>query len=791
MLVTKSWLESWVRLPANLDDAVERLTLAGLEVGGVETMAAVSPKVVIGEIVSIEPHPRSDKLGICAVNVGRHRNLSIVCGAPNAREGLKTAVALIGAELPGGIKISKTRIRDIVSSGMMCSSAELGLDDDREGIMELDDSVPNGMLLNEHLELPDKVIDIDLTPNRGDCLSVAGVARELSVLFGVPLGGPKLKPVRGAGRARFPVTVKVAEDCPRYAGRVIEGIDVNARTPDWIRERLRKVGLRPISLAVDITNYVMMEIGQPMHAFDLDRLSRGIVVRHSRKGEEIDLLDGSHVAIPAGTLLIADQRGPVALAGIMGGANSAISDGTRNILLEAACFRSGAIASRARQLGMQTDASYRFERGVDPELQVVAIHRATELLLSAAGGRAGPIVDECDRRLLPGKSEITLRRERLRTMLGTTIPDSDVERVLSRLGMKVRDLRTGWRVTAPSRRYDIEGEHDLVEEVARVIGYDNIPAMPPVLAPVEGIHDESRLDATRLKHALVDRDFREIITYSFVDPELQARVEPDRRVIPLKNPIASNMAVMRTSLWPGLLQSVVANYRRQQRRLRLFEAGHVFLVDGGGTRESMRIGGALTGPWRRDDWSESRDVDYFDMKGDVESLLALGGEFDSYTVVTGKHAALHPGQAARVTRSGKTVGYMGRIHPRLQRQLEIERPVYLFELDVDMLIRSRVPGYRQISRFPATTRDLSIVIADEVPEARLRDTIRVAGGKLLVELELFDIYQGKGIPEGHRSLAYSLTFQDSSRNLTDSEIEEATARIVSTVGKKLGGELRA
>ncbi len=790
MKISDSWLKTWVRTAPAATEIAPALTLAGLEVGALENFPALSPLVVVGEIVRVEDHPKAGKLRICDVDIGRSRPLSIVCGAPNARVGLRSAVAMIGAELPGNVKIAKTRIRDVVSSGMLCSSKELGIDDDGEGIMELDGRARKGVTLNEHLGLEDTVYDVELTPNRGDCLSVAGIAREVAVLFGAQLSGPRLKPVKPATRTRFSVNVKVPEDCPRYVGRVIEGVDASARTPDWIRERLRKCGLRPISLAVDVTNYVMLEIGQPLHAFDLDRLSRGIIVRHARKGETLSLLDGSDVEIPAGSLVIADYRGPVALAGIMGGMDSAIGEHTSNVFLEAACFRPGAVAGRARALGMHTDASHRFERGVDPELQATAIHRATELLVAAAGGRPGPLIDESSARDLPRRSDITLRRDRLRDLLGISIPDREVQRILTRLDMGVRLLRKGWRVRPPSRRYDIDGEHDLIEEVARIYGYDRIPGVPPQMEPTHKRPGEAERPLSRFASMLVARDYREVISYSFVDPQLQRQVEPERVAIDLKNPIASNMAQMRTSLWTGLLGTAATNYRRQHRRLRLFEVGHVFTREQGERVESNRIGGLVSGPVSTNAWQGERMVDFFDIKGDVESLLAATGRGDAFSFVAGRHPALHPGQCARVVRQQRTVGHVGMLHPALQQTLELDQPVFLFDLEADALMRSAVPAYEKVSRFPATTRDLSILVEESLPAAKLRDTIATAGGRLLVDLDLFDVYQGRGVDDGWKSLSFTLTLQDSSRNLTDADIEEGMRRILAAVEKKLGGKLR-
>ena len=792
MRVSQNWLQDWVRTDVDADTLADSLSLAGLEVGAVEACTPVSPKVVVGEITGVEAHPKSNKLQICSVDVGRSRPLKIVCGAPNARQGLKSAVALIGADLPGGIKISKARVRDIVSSGMLCSSKELGIDDDGAGIMELDTTARNGTLLNDHLKLDDTVLEIDLTPNRGDCLSVSGVAREVATLHNAAYKIPRMKPVKAESRSRLPIEIKVPEDCPRYVGRVIEGIDLGARTPDWIRERLRRAGHRSISLAVDITNYVMQELGQPMHAFDLDKVNGGIIVRHSGASEEMDLLDGSHVKIPAGTLLITDHSGPVALAGIMGGNDSAISDTTSNILLESACFRAGAIAGRARTMGMHTDASHRFERHVDPELQVTAIQRATQLLIEAAGGTPGPVLDEHYKKALPARKNITLRKSRLELMLGCVIPARQVERIFSRLGMKVRSLSKGWRVSPPSNRPDIQGEHDLIEEIARIYGYDNIPGVDPAATPEQGLRKEEVLPIHRFKSLLVDRDFREVISYSFVEPELQKLIEPGKTGVPLLNPIASNLSVMRTTLLPGLLSSLASNYRRQHRRLRLFESGHVFEGKSGKYREHHRIAAAISGPVSPNSWQgDGRNVDFYDIKGDVESLLQASGCGNKFSFSMDQHPALHPGQSARIQRSGRNVGWIGALHPEVLRYLDVEQPVYVFEIGLESLTESRVPEFSSISRFPATSRDLSIVIDESVSARELTGVIRKSGGVRLVNLELFDVYRGKGVPDGQKSLSYTLTLQDSSSNLTDEEIEEAVTRILTAVNKRVGGALRA
>ncbi len=791
MHVSKNWLSDWVKIDVPFSDLADSLSLAGLEVASIEEYTDISPKVVVGQVVSLDAHPRSDKLKICMVDVGRTRSLQIVCGAPNAKIGLKTAVALIGAELPGGMKIAKTRVRDFVSSGMMCSAAELGIGEDTSGIMELDKPAKNGTTLNEYLKLEDTVLEIELTPNRGDCLSVLGIATEVSVLQNVPLKRQVTKPVKSVSKLKTTVEIKVPEDCPRYACRVIEGINLDAGTPDWICERLRKAGHRSISLAVDITNYVMLELGQPMHAFDLDKLRGGIGVRHAQTGEFLDLLDGSHVKIPAGTLIITDQSGPIALAGIMGGNDSAINDSTTNILLESACFNADAIAGRARMMGMHTDASHRFERHVDPELQVEAIHRATQLLVDAAGGKPGPVVDQKHAQFLRSTNQITLRKQRLALMLGITIQERQVERIFTKLGMPVKTNSKSWRVSVPSRRADITGEHDLIEEVARIYGYDNIPDIPPNVEPARGLRKEINIPIDRLKLYLVDRDYNEAINYSFVDPSLQKRIAPDVTGIDLKNPISSSLSVMRVSLLPGLLNALSTNYRRQQRRIRLFEGGHVFLKNGKNYEEINYIAGVTTGKHYLDNWqSGSQSIDFYDMKGDVEGLLQLSGCENEFSFEKATHAPLHPGQSASILRNGMEIGWLGSIHPNILNDLGIEQAVFTFQIRVNEIMKSRVPEFHSLSKFPSTTRDLSILVDESVVASQLLNAITQSAGKRLKNIELFDVYRGKGVPEGKKSMSYTLTLQESSSNLTEQAIEEAISRILTTVEKQLDGKLR-
>ena len=615
MLVSEQWLRDWVPIQLDPESLAERLTLTGLEVAGIERAGPSLPKVVVGMITAIEPHPNSGRLSRCSVDVGRARPVSIVCGAPNIAVGQMAATALIGARLPQGLKVSRARIHEVTSSGTLCSSAELGLNDDAAGILVLDADAEPGMTLDTHLRLDDWVLDIEVTPNRGDCLSVRGIAREIAAVTGTTLRRKPRRSIAAANRRRVPVRIEAARDCPRYLGRVVENVDPAVRTPDLIRERLRRCGIRNVNVIVDVTNYVMLELGQPLHAFDLDSLDGEIIVRHAHAGESLELLDGATLDLAPGSLVIADRHRTIALAGIMGGAATGIGAHTRNVLLEAAHFRPQTVGHRARGYGLQTDASQRFERGVDPQLPETAIQYATAVLRRLCGGRPGPVVEARNSRHLPQRSAVTLRSERLTRVLGVHIPVPQVESILRQLGMTVRANRNGWRVVPPSWRFDIIGEHDLVEEVARIRGYDAV--QPRLSAAAIGAREDSetRLPDRRVRTFLVDRDYRETITYSFVDPQLQERLHPDRKPVRLANPIARNMAVMRLSLWPGLLTAANGNYSRQHRRIRLFEIGHTFASDGAQRVETARIGGLITGPATHEQWSiESRAADFFDLK---------------------------------------------------------------------------------------------------------------------------------------------------------------------------------
>ncbi len=791
MLVSATWLREWVSSRIDVRELAERLTMGGLEVGGVQPVAGNLDKVLVGEIVDVEPHPRSAALKVCRVNVGRARPLQIVCGAPNAQAGRKVPTALIGTVLPDGRRLEKVRIRDVVSSGMLCSSAELGFDEDAAALMVLDDDAGPGTPLSDYLGLDDVSIEIDLTPNRGDCLSIAGVARDLSALTGSPLQSPDIRKVPARSRRRIPIRLEAPEDCPRYVGRIIEGIDPAARTPDWMRERLRRVGLRPISPVVDVTNYVMTELGQPMHAFDLARIARGIVVRRARVGERLVLLDGAAPELDGDALVIADRNAAVALAGVMGGRDSGIGPETRDILLEAAYFDPLTVARCARRYGLSTDASHRFERGVDPMLQALATERATRFLVDIAGGTPGPLVEAVSRPHLPRRSVIGLRYARIERVLGLKIPRRSVESILLRLGMSVRKAREGWRVTRPSYRSDLEKEHDLIEEVARVHGYDAVPSRPPQTGVSARRHPEAEVPVAQLRSTLINRDYHEAITYSFVDPALQALVAPRQAPVALTNPIASNMAVMRVSLITGLLQALAVNHSRQHRRIRLFEVGRVFEPAPDGSAEQGRLAAVATGLALPQQWgAPERAVDFFDVKADVEAVLAWSAASGAVGFRRTRRPGLHPGMSADILKSNRRIGWVGQIHPDIQRHLDIGQPVFVFELALEALQQGRVPSYARVSRFPASRRDLSVVVDADVEAEQLRRTAQSAAGSALVNFELFDEYRGKGIDSKRKSLAFGLTFQDNSRTLTDVEIDALVKRVIAAVESKLGAELR-
>jgi len=799
MIISESWLREWVSPDLSTAELAELLTQAGLEVETVIPQTLLGDKVVVGEITAIEKHPDADKLNVCTVEVGDAQALTIVCGAPNARKGLIAPVSLVGAVLPNGMEIGARKVRGIASSGMICSAAELDLEDAADGLMELDANAPVGTRLDDYLQLQDSCIDIDLTPDRGDCLSMSGVARDVAALSKAPVTELNIQPVTATIDDQIDVDLQAAEVCPRYAGRVIKGVNLNAQTPDAIKEKLRRSGVRSISPIVDVTNYVMLELGQPMHAFDLNKLQGGIVVRMAKPGEKLELLDGQEVELQDGMLVIADHDKAVALAGIMGGGNSEIDENTTDILLESAYFSPLVIAGKARMLGLHTDASHRFERGVDTHLQVIALERATQLLLDIVGGEAGPVVDAVSQENLPEIQTISLRPQRVRAMLGLDVPDEAIKQHLLDLKMRVNDDSLPWQVRRPSWRFDVTGEHDLVEEIGRLEGLDKIqPNMPTLRARPFSQH-ESDISAYTLKTWLASCDYREVVCYSFIAPEDQLVVSGEaqatEQAIDLANPIASNMAQMRLSLLPGLLNAARSNEQRQHSRIRLFEMGHSFAVDHDsdtGAREisntALLAGGARHGvAWD----SQASNTDFFDIKGDLDALfdrigILAGIEYRSNSA----HPALHPGQAADIYLNGEMVGFIGTLHPTVQAHFGLKQSYVLAQIVSSALQHRAIPSFKRLSKFPETTRDLALIVENDVLAGDILNDIRENVGNVLKKCELFDTYRGENIPQGSKSLAFSLSLQSDTESLGSEFVEDLMAGLLKTLSARHGATLR-
>jgi len=792
MRISVNWLNDWLGKPAVARDLAARLTMAGLEVEAVEPAAAPLAGIVVGEIVEREQHPNADSLSVCRVNAGGDELLQIVCGAPNARAGLKAPLATLGTTMPGGMEIKKAKLRGIESFGMLCSARELGLAEDASGLMELPSDFRPGQPITAALSLDDTLIEINLTPNRGDCMGVLGVAREASVLTGATLGGPELHAVPARSGERFPVELVPGAGCARFAARVIRGVRPDAQAPMWMRERLRRAGLRPISAIVDVTNYVMLELGQPMHAYDLRELEGGIVVRRAGAGETLRLLDGREITMDESVLVIADHAKPLGLAGVMGGDHSGIGNDTTDVLLEVAYFHPAAIAGRGRRYGLVTDASQRFERGVDPTLQERAIERATELLLACAGGTAGPteVTELADE--VPRRAAVSFRPSRARRVIGAEIDDAAIERILRQLGMQVVEHGgAAWRVTPPPWRFDIVIEEDLIEEVARIFGFDQIPETDPATPLAIPAIRETRVSPETVADLMVQRGYFEAITYSFVDPDLQGVLCPGEVALRLANPISADLAEMRLSLWPGLVRALTENQRRQQPRVRLFELGRKFQFSGGLLTEIPVLAGLATGPAHAEQWgAPATEVDFFDVRADLEALFRATGAAASFTFAPDQHPALHPGQTARILRDGKPVGWIGRLHPEVARRLELTYSALVFEIETESGLEASVPRFAEISRFPAVRRDLAVLVAEAVPVQVLLDTVRTSAGALLTGLVAFDIYRGKGIAEGFKSVAIGLNLQDISRTLTDDETDAVVAQVVKDLEREHSATIR-
>jgi len=787
MKVSESWLREWVNPNIETAELVEQMTMAGLEVDAVDGVAGEFSKVVVGEIVSIEQHPDADKLRVCQVAGGEEELTQVVCGAPNARAGIKIPFALVGAKLPGDFKIKKAKLRGEASMGMLCAQAELECGDDSDGIWELPLDAPVGSCLREYLNLEDKVIEVDLTPNRSDCLSMQGIARDVGVLNRVPLTPPQIETVAADNKETVEVSLEAGAACPRYMGRVIRGIDLSKPSPNWMQERLRRAGLRSIDAVVDVTNYVLVELGQPLHAFDLTKLKGSIKVRQSTAGEKLTLLDGQEVELKDDTLLICDGSGPVAIAGIMGGESTAVNAQTTDVFLECAYFDPISIAGRARGYGLHTDASHRYERGVDYELQELALERATALLVDVVGGTVGPAsLTQLDEHV-PAQRKVNLRRAKILSGLGFDMGDEEVVDILTRLGLHlIENTDDGWIFTVPSYRFDISIEADLLEELARVYGYNRLPTTSLKADLTILPKNESKIGLPLVRNQLVSNGFQDTINYSFIEPELQKLFDPAIEPIALQNPISADMSVMRTSLWPGLVQSLLHNVNRQQTRAKLFETGLSFHSI---AEQVPMLAGLMYGSRLPESWNGGDDkVDFFDLKGILESILSLTSKTFSFSA--DEHSALHPGQTARVYLEGKAVGWIGALHPQLQQKLGLSQSVYLFEIEQGAVGEAKLPSFEALSKFPEVRRDLAVLLAQETTAESVLTCVKSVAGESLTDLKVFDVYTGKGIDIERKSLALGLTYQHPSRTLTEEEINTSVDAVVQCLKEELGASLR-
>ncbi len=794
MKFSEAWLREWVNPAIDTNTLSEQLSMAGLEVDAIDAVAAAFSGVVVGEVVACAQHPDADKLQITRVNIGADELLDIVCGAKNCREGLKVAVATVGAVLPGDFVIKKAKLRGQPSNGMLCSLSELGMAEASDGIIELPQDAPVGQDIRAYLQLDDCIIEVDLTPNRADCLGIKGLAREVGVLNQLDVNEPAVTPVAASITEQKAIRLSAPQACPRYLGRVVRNVNVKAPSPLWLSEKLRRCGVRSIDAVVDITNFVLLELGHPMHAFDLAKIDGDINVRLAVEGEKLQLLDGNEVTLKANTLLIADSTKALAMAGIFGGLHSGVTSDTRDVFLESAFFAPLAIAGKARQYGLHTDASHRYERGVDPQLQHLAMERATALLLQICGGEAGPVVEAVAEAHLPKAAQISLTEAKLARILGIAIDKAAVSAIFRRLGLSVADTAEGWQVTVPGYRFDISIAEDLIEEVARVYGYNNIPNVAPQASLTMRSFNEAELSVQRLRTVLVDRGYQEAITYSFVDPKVQQLLFPQQQALVLPNPISADMSAMRLNLWPGLLQTVQYNQNRQQSRVRLFEYGLKFIPDAsaeGGVRQVAVLGGVIIGSMHNEHWNmENRNADFYDIKGDVEALLLQTSAAEQFSFASAQHSALHPGQTAAIYRGEQLAGFVGALHPETERKLGIKGKAYLFELELAALGLRDIVQARELSKYPANRRDLAIVVKLDVRFADVAATIKKVGGNQLVDLKLFDVYTGPGVAEGFKSLAIALTLQDIARTLEDKDIQQLVNQVVSALGEEFNATLR-
>ncbi len=794
MKFSEQWLREWVNPAISTNELSEQLSMAGLEVDDVSPVAEEFTGVVVGEVVECGQHPDADKLQVTKINVGGENLIDIVCGAPNCRLGLKVAVAMVGAILPGNFKIKKAKLRGQPSFGMLCSFSELGMGDDHSGIMELPLDAPIGADLRTYLDLDDKSIEVDLTPNRADCLGIKGIAREVGVLNQLDVTEPKIPAVPATINDARGIKLAAPQACPRYLGRVIKGVDLSRPSPLWMQEKLRRSGTRSIDAVVDVTNYVLLELGHPMHAFDNAKLEGNVVVRMAEEGEKLTLLDENKVSLKANTLVIADATKALAIAGIFGGLDSGVTSSTTDIFLESAFFAPDAIMGKARQYGLHTDASHRYERGVDSSLQLQAMERATQLLIDAVGGSVGPVIEVKDETHLPKAKSITLRAARLGHVLGIDIAPDRVTDILNRLGLAVTIKDGAWEVIAPLYRFDMNIEEDLIEEVARVYGYNNIPNQAPVASLQMRESSEAYIATSRFKDLLVDQGFQEAITYSFVDPKKQAMMFPDVVGLVLPHPISADMSVMRLSLLPGLLSALSYNQKRQQSNIKLFETGLRFTpyeAENSGVQQQEMIAGVMSGNVAGEHWTiPSAALDFFDIKAVTEALMGLGMAAQDIEFRAEKHSAFHPGQCAAVYKKEKCIGFVGAIHPKLEKGLGLSGKTFAFELELVSISTRALPWVKAISKFPVNRRDIAVTVEDSVGTGNILKCIEKLGVTDLIGLNLFDVYKGKGIEPGFKSLALSIWLQSSERTLEDADIQKSVDTVVQALEVNFSASLR-
>jgi len=791
MKFSEAWLREWVDPAVGTKELADQLSMAGLEVDSVSPVAGAFEGVMVGEVLSREQHPNADKLSLCSVAAGGDEILQIICGAPNVAAGMKVPVAKIGAILPGDFKIKKAKLRGVESQGMICSAAELGLADSSDGIMPLPADAPPGSNFRDYLGLDDHAIDVDLTPDRGDCLGLAGIAREVGVINRAVVTTPDMPPVDPVHEAQFPVDLEAPAGCPRYTCRIIRNINPAAETPLWMQERLRRGELRSIHPVVDVTNYVMLELGQPMHGFDLRQLQGGIRVRMATDGEKLRMLDGSDLDLRDDTLVIADREKVVALAGIMGGEYSGVANDTSDVLLECAFFSPTTITGKARSYGLHTDSSHRYERGVDPMLQITAMERATQLLLDIAGGEPGPINQVAATEYIEQCPQILLRRRQVERLLGLQISDETIVDILERLEMQLDADPEGWRVVAPSCRFDISIEADLIEEIGRIYGYTEIPTHRSAAATVMQGTPEVGFSLGRAKQILVDRDYQEVITYSFISQEMHGLMDPGHGTVALTNPISADMSIMRTSLWPGLMQAALYNQARQHSRIRIFESGLRFIKQNNEIKQDLMLSCLLTGSREPEQWgSDTKLVDFYDLKADLEAVLSLTGMEGAFSYISETHPSLHPGQCAKISHDGEEVGWIGMLHPEIEGKLGLTGKAFVFEIRLGTELEGRLPAFSELSKFPSIRRDIAIVVDEKIQFSQLRETIMQAAPGILKELRLFDVYTGEKIDSGLKSLALGLILQETSHTLTDTEVEGVMGRILQALKQELNAQLR-